>query len=371
MAVDRLKGVVKFLQQCRGAEDFESIQKKQYDVLLQELEQVRQMNHDEAAEALSLLKDIDFTADMRSCLGKIVQEKVGFVQSGRVVLQQWKFFPEFLKDSLWLRLMNPGLQSQALTVQLKLLVEHLYKLGLRAPNEETFAMLTTVLLLTDQGRFSDMVSLRSAYLSTKSQARQWLDVMKKQKEQPHCSRLQDLPKNPQELEPERLREVFGEGGLPASLPTGVDMETLLHLCTLVPQRSSRLSTHLQLQPAMGSRGHAQVARRFATATPALAFDQMHTGLGGVVLYVCIVQFSIFLLVFVFVCMFVCLFVCLFVGWLVGLFVGLLVCWFVGLLLSLFLSFFLSFFFLSFSFLTLLVMVSFFTLFILFSTLSML
>ena len=70
MAVDRLKGVVKFLQQCRGAEDFESIQKKQYDVLLQELEQVRQMNHDEAAEALSLLKDIDFTADMRSCLGE-------------------------------------------------------------------------------------------------------------------------------------------------------------------------------------------------------------------------------------------------------------------------------------------------------------
>ena len=40
MAVDRLKGVVKFLEQCRGAHDFETIQKKQYDVLLQELEQV-------------------------------------------------------------------------------------------------------------------------------------------------------------------------------------------------------------------------------------------------------------------------------------------------------------------------------------------
>lgn len=208
MAVDRLKGVVNFLQQCRGADDFDAIQKRQYDILLQDLEQVRQMNHDEAAEALSLLKDIDFTADMRSGLEKIVQEKVGFVQSGRVILQQWKYFPEFLKDSLWLRLTNPGYQSQALTVHLKLLVEHLYKLGLRAPNEETFAMLTTVLLLTDQGRFTDMVSLRSAYLSAKSQARQWLDVMKKQKEQPRCCKLQDLPKTPSDLDPERLRDVL-------------------------------------------------------------------------------------------------------------------------------------------------------------------
>lgn len=279
MAVDRLKGVVKFLEQCRGAHDFETIQKKQYDVLLQELEQVRQMNHEEAAEALSLLKTVDFTADMRSCLEKIVQEKVGFVQSGRVVLQQWKYFPEFLKDSLWLRLTNPGLQSQALTVHLRLLVEHLYKLGLRAPNEETFAMLTTVLLLTDQGRFTDTVSLRSAYLSTKSQARQWLEVMKKQKEQPHCSRLQDLPKAPSDLDPERLRHVFGEGALPASLPTGVNMETLLHLCSLVPQRSSRLSTHLQIPTSVPSRSHVQVARRFASAAPAWGMEHLHAGLG--------------------------------------------------------------------------------------------
>ena len=87
-------------------------------------------------------------------------------------------------------------------------------------------MLTTVLLLTDQGRFTDMVSSRSAYLSTESQARQWLDVMKKQKEQPHCSRLQDSPKAPSDLDPERLRYVFGEGALPASLPAGVNMEML-------------------------------------------------------------------------------------------------------------------------------------------------
>lgn len=282
MAVDRLKGVVNFLQQCRGADDFDAIQKRQYDILLQDLEQVRQMNHDEAAEALSLLKDIDFTADMRSGLEKIVQEKVGFVQSGRVILQQWKYFPEFLKDSLWLRLTNPGYQSQALTVHLKLLVEHLYKLGLRAPNEETFAMLTTVLLLTDQGRFTDMVSLRSAYLSAKSQARQWLDVMKKQKEQPRCCKLQDLPKTPSDLDPERLRDVFGEGNLPAPLPAGVEMETLLHLCSLVPQRSSRLSTHLQIPSSNPSRSHVQVARRFATAAPALGLDHFHGGLGGVV-----------------------------------------------------------------------------------------
>ena len=276
MAVDRLKGVVRFLEQCRGAHDFETIQKKQYDVLLQELEQVREMNHEEAAEALSLLKTVDVTADLRSCLEKIVQEKVGFVQSGRAVLQQWTYFPEFLKDSLWLRLTNPGLQSQALTVHLKLLVEHLYKLGLRAPNEETFAMLTTVLLLTDQGRFTDMVGLRSAYLSTKSQARQWLDVLKKQKEQPHCSRLQDLPKAPSDLYPERLRRVFGEGALPASL---VNMETLLHLCSLVPQRPSRLSTHLQIPSSVPSRSHVQVARRFASAAPAWGMDHLHAGLG--------------------------------------------------------------------------------------------
>ena len=79
-----------------------------------------------------LAEEMDLSEEMKNALVKLVQEKVGFNQSTRVILQHWKFFPEFLKDGHWLRLTNPGVQSQALTVDLKLLMEHLYKLGLHS-----------------------------------------------------------------------------------------------------------------------------------------------------------------------------------------------------------------------------------------------
>ena len=276
MAVDRLKGVGKFLQQCRGADDFSAIQKTQHTALLQELGQLRQASHEECASMISLLKEMDLTEEMKDALVKLVQEKAGFNQSTRVILQQWKFFPEFLKEGHWLRLTNPGLQSQALTVHLKLLMEHLYKLGLRAPSEDTFAMITTLLLLTDQGRFSDSISLRSAYLSCKSQARHWLQILKHQKTQPNHPRLQELPKSAADLDPERLKDVFGEGCGAAPLPDQLTMETLLHLCSLVPQRSSRLTTQLQIPRSVAVRGHSAVARQFAAGVPAL--ELLHGGL---------------------------------------------------------------------------------------------
>lgn len=214
--------------------------------------------------------EMDLSEEMKNALEKVVQEKVGFNQSTRVILQHWKFFPEFLKDGHWVRLTNPGLQSQALTVHLKLLMEHLYKLGLRAPNEETFAMITTLLLLTDQGRFSDGISLRSAYLSCKTQAGHWLNILKNQKTQPAHPMMQELPKSFADLDPERMKDVFGEGCHPAPLPQGLTMETLLHLCSLVPQRSSRLTTQLQIPRSVPVRGHSAVARHFAAGAPALA-----------------------------------------------------------------------------------------------------
>lgn len=81
--------------------------------------------------------------------------------------------------------------------------------------------------------------------------------------------LQELPKSYAELGPERLRDVFGEGCQPAPLPPNLTMETLLHLCSLVPQRSSRLTTQLQIPRSVPARSHNAVARHFAAGAPAL------------------------------------------------------------------------------------------------------
>ena len=69
-------------------------------------------------------------------------------------------------------------------------------MGLRNPSEETFSMMTTLLLICDQSRFYDSIGLRSAYLSTKSEARAILAALKKGEFQPPFGLLQELPLDP-------------------------------------------------------------------------------------------------------------------------------------------------------------------------------
>lgn len=98
-------------------------------------------------------------------------------------------------------------------------------MGLRHPSEETFSMITTLLLICDQTRFYDAIGLRSAYLSTKTQARAVLAALKKAEVQPPLGLLQELPLDPKELDSGRKMQSFGDQE-PAPLPPNIKMDTL-------------------------------------------------------------------------------------------------------------------------------------------------
>lgn len=125
MAVTRLKGVKEFLENCRDEANFSELRQKQFDAMLKELQQLKQVSHENGAQMMTSLKSMPWTEEMMSSLLAVVTEKVSFV-STRVSLQNWKLLPLYLRDADWLRLTNPSLQPQALTVHLKLLIEHLF-----------------------------------------------------------------------------------------------------------------------------------------------------------------------------------------------------------------------------------------------------
>lgn len=254
MALERLKSVADYLQQCVGDVKFDDIQRTQFDLLVLEVQKVKYLTHGTAAEMVPIIKNMQLTDAMKDDVLKNVNAKVAFdpaASPSRVVLQKWSHFPLFLTTSDWLRLTNPSLQSQALTHHLKCMLHCLYSLGLRHPHEETYAMMTVLLLLNDQQRFNDIVALRSVYLSCKTQAKSWLTVLKNKTEQPALPPLQILPDSPDGLEKERVKMVYGDGG-PAALPQQITLEALMHLASLVPLRSTRSGMTIQLPPATNS-----------------------------------------------------------------------------------------------------------------------
>lgn len=122
--VERLKSVQDFLVKCQGSDDFKAVQQKQFDGMLNELRLLKTVPLEQASEMMDLIRAMVWTDDMKEALCKVVQGKAS-LSSTRVVLQHWTNCPLFLREEDWLRLTNVGLQSQAFTVNLKEMVDHL------------------------------------------------------------------------------------------------------------------------------------------------------------------------------------------------------------------------------------------------------
>lgn len=146
-------------------------------------------------------------------------------------------------------------------------------MGLRNPSEETFSMVTTLLLICDQTRFYDAIGLRSAYLSTKTQARAVLSALKKAEFQPPLGLLQELPLDPKQLDSGRKMQSFGNQE-PASLPENIKMDQLHFLRNKIPLRSSNASISLQ-KPLVRLSGMAIMGILFL-ALATLAFQRSST-----------------------------------------------------------------------------------------------
>ena len=107
MAVTRLKGVKEFLENCQDAANFSELRQKQFEAMLKELQQLKQISHENGAQMVTSLKSMPWTEEMMSTLLATVHEKVSFA-STRVSLQNWNnslpsrmvFFVGYLSNKL-------------------------------------------------------------------------------------------------------------------------------------------------------------------------------------------------------------------------------------------------------------------------------
>lgn len=258
MAVERLQALGTFLEQCRNETNFDTLREQQFNVMRGSFNDMHSVTFEEGVALVSTLQSQLWNEEQRRALIGIIQEKtVAHAQTapvgGRRMQQDFLNLPLFLREEDWARLRNPLLQSQALCGHLRLLAEHLFKLTLRNPTESTYSMLTILLLLNDEQRRNDPLMLRSAYLSTKTQMKTYLEQLKKD-DQNTLPLLLRLPGSVDALGNEYRAQAFGENQSPATLPAGIQMDQLLMWARIVPERSN----HHSLQPkALNQRPSAQ------------------------------------------------------------------------------------------------------------------
>lgn len=236
---DRLEALGGYLRQCEKESDFGSLRQQQYELIHKSLtEQLVKVTFTEAGQYVQLLQAMPWTDEQRKALlsvvqGKLLNSEQQTPAAGRLPMQDFTAFPRYLRDEDWKRITDASLASQALSLTLKEIMEHLGRLTLRAP-EETCALLTVLLLRHDPARVADPETLRSAYLAVKSQCKFFLTNIKKSDLLGSMVRV--LPADPAGLDSSLHRAVFGEGH-PAAIPPEIDVDSLHQQRALVKMRS--------------------------------------------------------------------------------------------------------------------------------------
>lgn len=237
---DRLEALGGYLRQCEKESDFGSLRQQQYELIHKSLtEQLVKVTFTEAGQYVQLLQAMPCTDEQRKALlsvvqGKLLNSEQQTPAAGRLPMQDFTAFPRYLRDEDWKRITDASLASQVLSLTLKEIMEHLGRLTLRAPSEETCALLTVLLLRHDPARVADPETLRSAYLAVKSQCKFFLTNIKKSDLLGSMVRV--LPADPAGLDSSLHRAVFGEGH-PAAIPPEIDVDSLHQQRALVKMRS--------------------------------------------------------------------------------------------------------------------------------------
>ena len=166
--------------------------------------------------------------------------------AGSTPLQDFCWSPVYLTEAEWKIVLDN--KATSLPYRTNIVTERCFRLGLKAPSEETYAMCATVLLLPEQERFGAAVSLRSSYIIVKDLVKQCLKA-KSEEEGNKFAFLKQLA-DPRGLEPERLDAAYGPGVRPpARLPEGITTELLQQLKRMIPLRSTKRGLNMPLSKA--------------------------------------------------------------------------------------------------------------------------
>ena len=258
MAYSRMKALETYLESCKDLPNFSEVLETQCVQVVKEIKALSKLPLDEAAPLLALLQQNNLwpLAMKETISGAIqakVQESMQLQHRGmkdRASLQDFTWFPVYLTQSDWKSILD---DTWNLGQRCSVIMNRLCKLGLKWPSEDTYAMVTTVLLIRDQLIFSDGIQLRSNYLNVKGLVKAHLNSVKgsgtQDSEAGDC--LHQLPPTPATVDSTLMRHAFSDKESPAPLPDGITMENLHKNMLLVPQRSNSKLLQVQIPQASG------------------------------------------------------------------------------------------------------------------------
>ena len=253
MAFDRLKALGHYFDQLRSNERYQSLVEEQCGLIANELRGLPSLDLQDATALLALIQQSQhWTEAHKRTLLDVIHGKVEASMGGRAVQsrapnQDYTYFPLYLTKSDWEQLVSTSVQFVS---KLEAVASRLWSLGLRNPSEDTSAMLTGVLLLTEPHRMSDGLQLRSSYLSTKQLLKDWLKK-RGAAENPPPVLMRSLPPTISALPQELRNDAYAGSEEPASLPPGITMERLKQLEGMVPNRSNSKILQIHLPKASG------------------------------------------------------------------------------------------------------------------------
>ena len=250
-AFDRMKALERYLDECRELSNFQDILQQQCKQVVKEIADMASLELVAAAPLLAMVRQNRlWTNDMKETISQALHHKVtqtlgaGKMISNRMPLQDYSWFPVYLMQKDW----DTILQADTIAnvgMKCNVVCERLWKLGLRAPSEPTYSMITAVLLLREANRFSDGIQLRSSYLTVKQLVKNALKGRTDDNSGDEFYKV--LPPMPMSLPDERYKKVFPEGDVPVPLPKGLTIEYLQQLQALVPERSNNKKLQMDVQ----------------------------------------------------------------------------------------------------------------------------
>ena len=161
--------------------------------------------------------------------------------NARKTMQDWTAFYMYLSETEWDAIANQ--ESVTSLACLQIVIEHLFRRGLRCTSELTQASLTAMLAQREppekQQNMMHEERLRSLFLTVKAQVSTKISKLKTllNLPQPHGIHLETLPSDPQRL-PEALKQFF-IGTFGDFVPPRLNMMDCLQIARHVPMRKGK------------------------------------------------------------------------------------------------------------------------------------
>ena len=99
-------------------------------------------------------------------------------KAGRTPMQEWSSAPAYFPESLWEKIQRRDVSNLG---ALDGMIDFLVGMGLRAPSEQSQAMIAAIILMKDKGPTTtvDTTSSRTIYLNVKNQLRARIERARK------------------------------------------------------------------------------------------------------------------------------------------------------------------------------------------------